>query len=158
QSIPLCHVTSQTGCVVNYSTFRSTLPPQPTTLFGKVPDASQVAACVNPANLSGESGELHAYLDATGTTIIDAPQLKPWAIGAAGDTPWVSVPGVLTARCTSNENATFLEVTVHGNPDDPRVDDITGDIESGGHPLVEWGLHLIDMNLAMGNLVDIIGA
>jgi hypothetical protein len=158
QSIPLCHVRTQTGCVINYSAYRSTLPPPPNTLFGKVPDASQAAACVNPANLSGESGDLHAYLDATGRTIADAPQVKPWAAGATVDTPWVSVPGLLTARCTSNENATFLEVKVHSNPADPRVDDITGDIGSAAQPLAEWGLHLIDVNLAMGNLVDIVGA
>jgi len=159
QSIPLCRANTQTGCVINYSTFRSTLPPPPNTLFGKLPDANQVAACVNPANLSGESGQLHAYLDATGQTIISStPQIKPWTTGATVDTLWVSVPGLLTARCTSNENATFLEVTVHGNPADPRVDDITGDISSGGKPLAEWGLHLIDVNLAMGNLVDIVGA
>jgi len=68
----------------------------------------------------------------------------------------VSVPGLLTARCASNENATYLEVTVHGNPADPRVDDITGDL-GGATPLANWGLHLIDVNLAMGNLVDIVG-
>lgn len=157
KAIPLCHSATQTGCVINYSTFRSTLPPPANTLFGKVPDPTQVAACVNPAALSGGSGELHAYLDATGRTITSTPQIKPWATGAAVDTPWVSVPGLLTARCTSNENATFLEVTVHGDPADPRVDDITGDIGSAAQPLANWGLHLIDVNLAMGNLVDIVG-
>ena len=72
------------------------------------------------------------------------------------DTPWVSVPGLLTARCTSNDYATFLEITVHGNPADPRTDDITGDLGAGGQVLANWGLHLIDVNLAMGNLVDIV--
>ena len=75
------------------------------------------------------------------------------------DTPWVSVPGLLTARCASNENATgYLEVSVHGDPSGPRVDDIRGDIESGPRVLANWGLHLIDVNLAMGNLVGIVGA
>ena len=85
---------------------------------------------------------------------------KPWAAGEQTvDTPWVSVPGLLTAKCTSNENASgYLEVTVHGDPNDPRVDDITGDIAAGGNVLANWGLHLIDVNLAMGNLVDIVAA
>ena len=73
------------------------------------------------------------------------------------DTPFVNVPGLLTARCTTNEHATYLEVTVHGSPADPRVDDIVGDIDAGGAPSASWGLHLIDMNLAMGNLLDIVG-
>jgi hypothetical protein len=68
----------------------------------------------------------------------------------------VSVPGLLTARCAANENAAYLEVTVHGNPADPRVDDITGDL-GGAKPLANWGLHLIDVNLSMGNLIDIVG-
>ena len=74
------------------------------------------------------------------------------------DTPWVSVPGLLTAKCTSNENASgYLEVTVNGNPSDPRVDDIVGDIGRTGSVLANWGLHLVDVNLVMGNLVDIVG-
>ncbi len=156
-TIPLCHSATQTGCVVNYSTFRSTLPPPANTLFGRVGDPALAAACVNPAALGGGSGELKAYLDATGKTITSAPAIKPWVAGANVDTPWVSVPGLLTARCTTNEHATFLEVTVHGNPDDPRVDDITGDIGSPAQPLANWGLHLVDVNLAMGNLIDIVG-
>jgi hypothetical protein len=46
---------------------------------------------------------------------------------------------------------------VNGNPADPRVDDITGDLGAGTTVLANWGLHLIDVNLAMGNLVDIVG-
>lgn len=73
------------------------------------------------------------------------------------DTPWVSVPGLLTARCDTNEHATYLEVTVRGNPADPRVDDISGDIARDGKVQANWGLHLIDAELAIGNLVDIVG-
>lgn len=158
KTIPLCHAATQTGCVINYSSFRSTVPPPPNTLFGKVADPGLEAACVNPAALGGGSGGLHAYLDATGRTITSTPPLKPWvAAGPSIDTPWVSVPGLLTARCTRNDNATFLEITVHGDPADPRVDDITGDIGTAAQPLANWGLHLIDVNLAMGNLVEIVG-
>jgi hypothetical protein len=67
------------------------------------------------------------------------------------------VPGLLTARCTSNENATYLEITVHGNSAGPRVNDITGDLRTAGNIQANWGLHLIDVNLAMGDLVDIVG-
>ena len=83
---------------------------------------------------------------------------KPWVVPEKPiETPWVSVPGLLTAECKTNENATYLEITVHGNPSDPRVDDITGDLGVGTQVLANWGLHLIDVNLAMGNLVDIVG-
>ena len=158
KNVPLCHSASQTGCVITYASFRSTVPPPENTLFGKVADPTMTAACTNPVALAGGSGELHAYLDRTGRTITSTPQLKPWVTPEQTiDTPWVSVPGLLTAKCATNENATYLEVTVNGNASDPRVDDITGDIGAGGNVAANWGLHLIDVNLAMGNLVDLVG-
>jgi hypothetical protein len=158
-SVPLCHSATQTGCVITFASFRSTIPPPANTLFGRVPDANMVAACTNPAALAGGSGELHAYLDRTGKTITSNVTPKPWVAPEQPiDTPWVSVPKLLTAKCTANENASgYLEVTVHGDPADPRVDDITGDIGAPPNVLANWGLHLIDVNLTMGNLLDIVG-
>jgi hypothetical protein len=49
-----------------------------------------------------------------------------------------------------------LKVTVNGNPADPRTDDISGDLGFGQNIQANWGLHLIDVHLAMGNLLDII--
>ena len=83
---------------------------------------------------------------------------KPWATDKAIDTPFVSVPGLLTAECKTNEFATYLEIKVNGDPADPRVDDITGDLGAASKPIAQWGLHLIDVNLAMGNLLDLVEA
>lgn len=157
KQIPLCKAASQTGCVITYASFRSTIPPPANTLFGKVADPNMIAACTNPAALAGGSGELRAYLDRTGKTITSTPNMKPWVTPEQPiETPWVSVPGLLTAKCATNDNATYLEVTVNGNPADPRVDDIVGDIGAGANVATNWGLHLVDVNLAMGNLVDIV--
>ena len=158
QHIPLCHSASQTGCLVAYSAFRSTSTPPDNSRFGKVTDANLQAACVNPAALGGGSGELHSYLSTSGSTITSPIAPKPWVIPERPvPTLWVSVPGLLTAECKSNDNATYLEITVHGDPADPRVDDIVGDLNVGGQVLKDWGLHLVDVNLAIGNLVDIVG-
>jgi hypothetical protein len=35
------------------------------------------------------------------------------------------------------------------NPSEPRIDDIGGDLTP------EWGMHLIDVNVAMGDLVSL---
>jgi hypothetical protein len=154
--VPLCHSASQTGCVITYASFRLTAVPDATSVFGKVGDPAMAAGCTNPAALSGGSGELHSYFDSTGSVMLGTASPttppKPWLVpGPAVTTPFVSLPGLLTARCASNAHATYLEVTVHGDPSDPRVDDIVGDFKAG------WGLHLIDVNLALGNLVDIVG-
>ena len=158
QHVPICHSASQTGCVIAYSAFRSTIPPPANTRFGKVADTNMVAACANPAALGGGSGELHAYLAKDGRSIVGATPPKPWVTPEQPiDTPWVSVPGMLTARCTSNDNATYLEITVHADPSGHRVSDIVGDLGANGQIAADWGLHLVDVNLAMGNLVDIVG-
>jgi len=158
QHVPLCHAATQTGCVITFASFRSTVPPPANTLFGRVPDAAMAAACTNPAALAGGSGELRAYLDKSGRTITSNAPGKPWVTPEQPiETPWVAVPGLLTAKCASNENASgYLEVTVHGDPADPRVDDIVGDISMGPNVLANWGLHLVDVNLVMGNLLDIV--
>jgi hypothetical protein len=156
-SVPLCRSASQTGCVISYVTFRSTIPPPADSRFGKVPTAGQVAACTNPAALGGGSAPLHAYLSNGGSIVSSAAAPRPWVTPpAAIATPYVSVPGLLTAQCVSNEKGSYLEVTVHGNPADPRTDEISGDVMAAGRVNASWGLHLIDVNVAMGNLVDIV--
>ena len=34
----------------------------------------------------------------------------------------------------------------------------SGDLGAAAKPLANWGLHLIDVNLAMGNLLDLVEA
>jgi len=117
-----------------------------------------VAACVNPAALGGGSGQLHAYLSNNASIVGSSARPRAWTTPAKPvETPFVSVPGLLTAQCVSNEKGfSYLEVTVHANPADPRTDDIVGDVMANGQVNASWGLHLIDVNLAMGNLVDIV--
>jgi len=154
--IPLCRVESQIGCVVTYASFRSTMPPAVNTLFGKSGGDNLTAACTNPAALEGGSGSLHAYLSAVGRNITGTQAPKEWTAGKSVDTPWVSLPGLLSARCTTNDNASYLEITVNGIAEDPRIDNITGDVGTSPQTNGMWGLHLIDVNLGMGNLLDIV--
>jgi hypothetical protein len=159
QHVPLCRSDTQTGCVIAYSSFRSTIPPPSNTLFGRVAAKDQTAACTNPAALSGGSAPLHSYLSAAGRNIVGDSPPKPWVAPEKGQvsTPWVSVPGMLTAKCATNDNGTYLEITVHGDPAGPRTDDITGDIRQNGQIAANWGLHLIDVNVAIGDLMDLVG-
>jgi hypothetical protein len=147
--MPLCKTDRQTGCIVTYVSFRSTIPPPPESRFGRVQDAAMEAACTNPARLGGGSVALYSYLS-TGT--------HAWVTGGAAiNTPFVTVPGLLTAQCVSDEKGSYLEVTVHGDARDPRADDIPGDVMTGGKPNPSWGLHLIDVHAAMGDLVGLAG-
>ena len=160
QHMQLCHSAKQTGCVITYASFRSNAPPPANSRFGRVPGENMVSGCTNPAALGGGSGELHAYLGSRRSGIVSSVEVepRPWVTPMLPiDTPFVSVPGLLTAECVSNEKGSYLAITVHGDPSDPRTDDITGDVMVNGIVLADWGLHLIDVNLAIGNLVDIVG-
>jgi hypothetical protein len=66
------------------------------------------------------------------------------------------VPGLLTAECKKNDVASYLAVAVHGEPGSARTAEIPGDVVVGGQVQADWGLHLIDASLFMGNLIAIV--
>jgi len=153
QNIPACRSTSQTGCVVAYSSFNE--PPPPDSLFGRVgtgPSSGQPVSgnlevlCVNPASLSGGTGTLQ-------TEFATAP--FPGLIGQwlqsipSAPTPWMAYPGRATAHCESSGDANWLQVDATDIPGDTRP-------VVSAKPTAQWGLHLYDVTLAMGNLVDLV--
>lgn len=158
KSIPLCRSTAQVGCVIAFASFRANVPPPPGAPFGASGGPGLMAACVNPAAPGGGSGALEAYLPA-GRVALSPQAPVEWVKGGPPITTFfVKVPGLLTGECVSNAHGSYLAVTVNADPKDPRTDDIAGDILVNGKVLTSWGLHLIDMNLTMGNLVDDVDA
>ena len=156
--IPLCRSTAQVGCVIAFASFRANVPPPPGAPFGASGGPGLMAACVNPAAPGGGSGALEAYLPA-GRVALSPQAPVEWVKGGPPITTFfVKVPGLLTGECVSNAHGSYLAVTVNADPKDPRTDDIAGDILVNGKVLTSWGLHLIDMNLTMGNLVDDVDA
>ena len=67
--------------------------------------------------------------------------------GTKVTTPWVTYPGLYSAGCETDGRATWLQVDAHHRPGDTRP--VVGQILGP-----TWGLHLDDLNLALGNLVD----
>jgi hypothetical protein len=63
---------------------------------------------------------------------------------------------MLSATCEHSGPFNVLAVSIANGPG-PRASDIPGDLVIGGKVQKDWGLHLIDANLFMGNLVDIVG-
>lgn len=160
-SIPLCAKADEAGCIVTYVSFRATSPPPANSRFGKTDAEGHRAGCVNPAALlagkeSSEDTPLHAYLSSKGFGAVEGQAPKPFAEGLTVTTPFVSMPGLISARCVSEGDFTYLSVKINADPADPRADDIGGDIAVAGVVLKDWGLHLIDVNLAMGDLVALV--
>jgi len=157
KTIPLCHSSSQLGCVIAFASFRADSPPPPNSRFGQ-PRGDTVAACVNPAALGGGSGWLNSYL-ANGSIAGAASAPAPaWTNPPQPvNTTFVEVPGLLSAQCVADEHGDYLAITLHPTPGGARTNQIAGDVVVGTVILKDWGLHLIDANLTIGNLLDVVG-
>ena len=110
--IRACHAASQVGCVIAYSTFDATPPPD--SLFGRTTTPDRQVLCTNPAALAGGAGVLDPILPsqpfAPGSSIAAGIALLGYAVPTVSTT-WVSVPGAYTARCSTAGGASVLEVT-----------------------------------------------
>jgi Protein of unknown function (DUF3089) len=153
QNVPLCTAADETGCVLTWATFRSTAPPPPNSFFGRPRDGEGVAGCVNPAAVGGESAELTPYFPADASasvlsTLGVGAGSGGWLSGTDITTPFVTLPGLVSGECASQGGFNYLSVTVNADPSDPRADDIGGDLTP------EWGLHLIDVSIVMGDIVE----
>jgi hypothetical protein len=154
EEVPACRTAGQSGCVISYASFRDTSPPPPNTFFGRTSEPGTEALCTNPAELAGGDGRLDGYYD----VVHDSPfapgdPTQAWDPAAVNPpaitTPFVSYPGLVSARCADNGVADYLELSVHPDPG-PRADDIRGDLTP------EWGMHLVDASVALGTLIDVV--
>ena len=152
-NIPLCRDKKQVGCAISYGSFRSTAPPPSNSLFGTSDGPGMKAACTNPAALAGGTGTLHPYFPTNGASLaiiqVPPPQWVDPSKNVTIDTAFVTLPKFVDAECKETDGFVYLSLIVHGDPGDPRIDDIGGDLTP------EWGMHLIDVNVAMGDLVSI---
>ncbi len=73
--------------------------------------------------------------------------LTPYFVSSTSATgePWVTYPGLYTGACESAAGATWLQITARTGDSRPVVTPTLGPT---------WGLHLDDVNLALGNLVN----
>ena len=157
KTIPLCHASSQLGCVIAFASFRADSPPPPNSRFGQ-PRGDTVAACVNPAALGGGSGELNSYLSNGSIAGAASAPAPAWTNPPQPvTTTFVKVPGLLSAQCVADEHGDYLAIILHPTPGGARTNQIAGDVVVGGTVLKDWGLHLIDANLTIGNLLDVVG-
>jgi hypothetical protein len=150
QTVPACQAAEETHCVIAYSTFLKEPPegaffgrPNSPLLGGGSNPGMQVL-CVNPTllNQTGAAGPLLPYASTTpfpGT-------LGFFTQTPTGSTPWVASPGEYTAQCHNENGASWLQV----NPVGTAVDPAAYVTESLGP---DWGLHLYDVDIAIGNLV-----
>ncbi|WP_077040555.1 DUF3089 domain-containing protein [Rhodococcus sp. MTM3W5.2] len=133
-SVPACTEPGQTGCVIAYSAFSRTPPPD--TRYGLSPRNTGTSGtranlpvgpeyevlCTNPASLHDNA---------------DAP-IRGVVAGRPVD--------AYSARCTDGDGPHVLMVEGRGAALLPAL------------PTENWGLHLLDVNIAQRDLVDLVGA
>ena len=68
----------------------------------------------------------------------------------------MTLPEFLTATCVNDEHGSYLEVTAHPDEGSRRTKDIGGELYRDRKVLQDWGLHLIDINIAQGNLLELV--
>ena len=158
QHVPACQFAWQTHCVVAYSSFRNE-PPDPSffgrvqsDLFNPTGDTNGVTnpqvLCVNPT-LPIQGNHAGPLLPYTSTGPFPG-YLAQYVQVPKAPTPWVADPGQYSAQCKQANGASWLQVTDVGPAGDPR--------EQVGENLgPRWGTHLADINLALGNLVGLVG-
>jgi hypothetical protein len=159
QNVPSCQSETQTGCVIAYSSFEKEPPldaffgrPGSSLLEGGTPPLGMEVLCVNPAlaTQNGAIGELQPYAPTGRTPGKLGEGIEP----PTASTPWVEELGLVTGQCKHENGATWLQISQA-----PGVSaGVLADREAR-HELVaetkgpQWGLHLVDVNVALGNIV-----
>ena len=156
KSTPLCRSAAQTGCALAWVSFRDTMVVPPASLFGRPPAAApagMAVACTNPAALAGGKAVLRPLMVNRAGIVDNGAPAPKWAKGRNIYTPFVALPGLLSGECTARDDANVFSISVNADPADPRTDTINGDVVVAGQVQPAWGLHLIDMQVAMEDLV-----
>ncbi len=153
KNITACRSTKQLGCVVAFSTFNQTPPADTkfgavTTGFGGSTKKGLQVLCTNPAALGGGTGTLD--------TVFPSAPFAPGSLIALGisllkvtlptpATTWVHAPAAYTGKCVDNGTSNVLMISPQG-----------GAPVFNFSPSADWGLHLVDANIALGNLVNLV--
>jgi len=160
QNVPACRSASQTGCVIAYSSFAQEPPldsffgrPGSSLLEKGAAPAGDEVLCVNPTLIlqDGAVGNLMPYAPTTPF---------PGKLGAGSPTPeaptpWVTSDDALTAQCVHRNGATWLQISPGAGMTEADVHEREAHHEVPKELVgPEWGLHLYDVNIALGNLVD----
>jgi hypothetical protein len=140
QEVPACASADEAGCVVTWSSYPTALPPEADGIFGRADDEGR-SLCTDVTDLLGEERS-----DPVAPVAAPLVGAVPGTEGV--ETPFISVPDALDVSCETTADHDYLGVAV-ADPADPRP--VQGFVsETLGRT---WGLHLVDMTVALDDLV-----
>jgi Protein of unknown function (DUF3089) len=143
--IRACRSRAQLGCVIAFSTFNETPPPD--SIFGRTTVAGREVLCTNPGALGGGSARLSAIYPTKpfASSVIGGEANAAIAPLPKPRTPWAMIRGAVAGRCSRAGGADVL-----------RVSALFAGFDLTPLPDATWGLHLSDANIALGNLADLV--
>ena len=140
---PACSSSTQTGCIVAYSSWDRTPPPNAS--FESAASGKHVL-CVNPAAPGSSAGAPVTPL----FTLVEVSGIITKLFKPIPKTVWVSFPNMYTAQCVQQGRQAWLLIKRIPHPGDTRqtVSEIQGP---------QRGLHPADVNIALTELVQLVG-
>lgn len=151
QNLPLCTADDQVGCVIAYRSYARGFPPaNGSNVQG--PDGMDTA-CTNPAALGGGK----AYFDAAYLPLhVNQPLFNVGLdVGLDIDTPFAVYRHFYTGECRRDDRGrSYLEIAAEPAAGDQRLNPIPFD-----HGILQpglLGLHILDYNFAMGDLIRLV--
>ena len=158
RTVPTCRRPAQLACVLAFSTYGAAPPAN--SLFGRggrigsrflgLPNTPELeTACTNPAAL-GSTRSVRL------TTIAPTEPYAPGTLIGAGisllglewprpSTTFVQSGGAFTGRCSRQNGAHVLQIRPRPGTPEPKAS-----------PTPEWGLHLMDGNIALGDVLGVL--
>ena len=155
---PICTAPGQTGCVAAWVSFREKNAPPPGAIFGYADKPGMTVACVNPGRFGAKGWvRLDSYWFTRSTLPVPGGAIA-WSSEGAPPTPYVRADGLASAKCVNEGARGYLSIRTNADPRDKRTDRIGGEVGMFGMFLPGWGMHLADMAVAQGNLIEAVAA
>jgi hypothetical protein len=153
KSTPLCSRDGETQCVMSWVSYREKNSPPPGAMFGYAEEPGMTVGCTNPARPGSSQWEkLDSYWFARSSLPVPGGPIA-WSSEGPPPTPYLRTEGLVSARCVNDGPRGYLSIRTNADPADKRTDRIGGEIGALGFFLPGWGMHLIDMSAAMGDLI-----
>jgi hypothetical protein len=155
QNIPTCASSADTGCVVHYRSFAKEVPPAGVSAAGSATLTPGVElACTEPGRLSGNTGNYRGSYIATRAVLSqtftnDLGGTLPTGVNA----PFLIYRDMFKGECKTANGINYLEISVAKTADDTRS---TPPYRSSIVESVGSGMHLMDFNLPIDDLIDLV--
>jgi DUF3089 family protein len=149
-NIPTCSSPGETGCIVAYSSFDVMSPPGANTLFGRA-GAGLQTDCTEPGALAGEDSGV--YTGSYFPVHIANPLLRPTSPTPDASTPFLLYRDAFQGQCINDGGLSYLQITSLLQASDPRG---IPPYVSTSAEAIGFGLHLVDWNLPMDELIGIV--